>query len=261
MNKLPQHIAIVMDGNGRWAKQRNLPRLAGHMAGAGPIREIVQACSKRNIAALTLFAFSQENWGRPSEEVNFLMGLFFQILEAETEQLHKNNVQLRMLGDCSEFPVGLQTIIEQSQQLTSQNTGLTLSVAVNYSGRWDIANAMRKLAALVEAKQLSAADITEAMIAQHVCLADLPEPDLFIRSSGEQRISNFLLWQLAYTELYYTDVFWPDFNIDVLEEALAFFVSRRRRYGLLDEQALTSDLTNGTIETLVREVIADQVNA
>ena len=237
MGELPKHIAIIMDGNGRWAKQRNLPRVTGHLAGSEPIREIVQACGEKGIQALTLFAFSRENSGRPNNEVGSLMDLFFQILESETEQLHKNNVQLRVLGDHSGFPSALQRAIRQSQILMAKNTGLKLSVALNYSGRWDIASAMRRLAVQVEAKELKAADITEEMISQQVCLADLPDPDLFIRTSGEQRISNFLLWQLAYTELYFTDVFWPDFNAKILEQALAFFASRQRRYGLLDEQA------------------------
>ena len=261
MNNLPRHIAIVMDGNGRWAKQRNLPRLAGHVAGSGVVKEIVIACGKKGIEALTLFAFSRENWGRPSDEVNSLMTLFFEMLESETEELHKNNVQLHIVGEYSSFLPGLLALIERAQQLTAKNTGLKLSIAVNYSGRWDIANAMRKLALEVEAKQLKAANITEAMIAQHLCLADLPEPDLFIRTSGEQRISNFLLWQLAYTELYFTDIFWPDFNAQVLEAALTFFVTRHRRYGLLDEQVVMPGSANETIEDLVREALADHMDA
>lgn len=261
MSSLPRHIAIVMDGNGRWAKQKNLPRIAGHVAGTGAAEEVVKICGAKCIEALTLFAFSCENWGRPSDQVNDLMALVFHMLGSETEKLHENNVRLRIIGGHSGFSPSLLKLIKQSEQLTSDNTGLKLTIALNYSGRWDIVNAMCQLAAKVESNTLKASDITEAVIAEHLCLADIPEPDLFIRTSGEQRISNFLLWQLAYTELYFTDIFWPDFNQEALEEALAFFASRRRRYGLLDEQVAEFDAEGGTLDGLVQEAIAGQINA
>ena len=234
MDTLPRHIAIAMDGNGRWAKKRHLPRFAGHVAGSAAVKKIVKACSEKGIFALTLFAFSRENWGRPNDEVNDLMTLIFQLLESETEQLHKHQVCLRIIGESSTFSPALLALIKRSEQLTAQNTGLKLSIAVNYSGRWDITRAVRQLLPTLDFRAFNPENITEKKIAEQLCLADLPEPDLFIRTSGEQRISNFLLWQLAYTELYYTEVFWPDFNAKSLDQALAFFALRKRRYGLLE---------------------------
>ena len=236
MNKLPRHIAIVMDGNGRWAKKRLLPRHAGHKSGLSSTREIIQFCSDRGIEALTLFAFSSENWKRPQKEVGFLMELFFTALQNEIKRLNKNNVRMRFIGDLSAFSEKLQAQIFKSQEMTSKNTGLELHVAVNYGGHWDIADTTRKIAEKVKQGILNPDEITESTVASHISLNDVPEPDLFIRTGGEQRISNFLLWQLAYTELYFTDVLWPDFNEKEFELALSDYAARQRRFGHTGEQ-------------------------
>jgi undecaprenyl diphosphate synthase len=236
MNKLPKHVAIVMDGNGRWAQRKNLPRVAGHEAGAESVKQIVKLCTEKGVKILTLFAFSSENWGRPVTEVDYLMNLFLETLRQETEGLHKNNIQLRVIGDYTRFSADLRKQILLSQQLTMQNTGLTLVIAANYSGRWDITNAARCMAQEIVLGRLQASDITSDLFQNYLCLNNLPEPDLFIRTSGEQRISNFMLWQFAYTELYFSKVLWPDFNKNEFEEALKFFASRERRYGLISEQ-------------------------
>lgn len=236
MSKLPKHVAIVMDGNGRWAQRKCLPRIAGHEAGAESVKQIVTQCSEMKIQILTLFAFSSENWRRPSEEVNHLMNLFLETLQQETESLHKNNIKLKVIGDCSKFSEALRDQIEYSEELTSTNTGLTLIIAANYSGRWDIAHAARKLAQSVLEGKVQLEKITPDLFNNYVCLPDLPEPDLFIRTSGEQRISNFMLWQFAYTELYFTEVLWPDFSKDEFELALKFYETRERRFGLISEQ-------------------------
>ncbi len=234
--RLPRHIAIIMDGNGRWAKKRLLPRVAGHQAGVEAVRGVVEACGKKGIEVLTLFAFSSENWRRPASEVGLLMELFVQTLKREVKRLHANNVRLRVVGERGAFDAKLQEGITQAEQLTQNNTGLTVVIAANYGGRWDIAQAARQLAAQVEAGELKSADITPELIDAHLSLRELPEPDLFIRTGGEQRISNFLLWQLAYTELYFTDVLWPDFSAAVLEEALESFGRRQRRFGRTGDQ-------------------------
>ncbi|OGO93480.1 MAG: di-trans,poly-cis-decaprenylcistransferase [Coxiella sp. RIFCSPHIGHO2_12_FULL_44_14] len=236
MPRLPRHIAIVMDGNGRWALQRRLPRVAGHRAGAKIVREIVEHCARLKIDVLTLFAFSLENLARPPSEVQFLMSLFFNSLEENTNQLHENNIRLRIVGDHSQFDAKLLQRIQRSEMLTEHNTGLTLVIAINYSGRWDIVRAAQKLAEQVALRQLSPADITQELFQQHLCLADLPTPDLLIRTSGEQRISNFMLWQFAYTEIYFTPILWPDFNKTALDKALEFYQTRQRRFGLTAEQ-------------------------
>ncbi len=236
---LPKHIAVIMDGNGRWAKKRLLPRIAGHKAGVDAVRELIKACVQKGIAALTLFAFSSENWRRPAQEVNFLMDLFFSSLEKEAKKLQEQNIQLRIIGDRSPFSEKLKKQIERVEQLTEVNTGLKLILAVNYGGQWDISEAMKRLAVDIEQGKLTSQAISPEILATYLSLADLPDPDLFIRTSGERRISNFLIWQLAYAELYFTDVFWPDFDEIEFEKALTFYASRERRFGLTSEQLAT----------------------
>lgn len=235
-SRLPRHIAIIMDGNGRWAKQRFLPRTVGHRAGVGAVRKTVEQCLTKGIAALTLFAFSSENWRRPPQEVSLLMELFLASLERETQKLHERGVRLRVVGDRSALASGLQESIAASEDLTRENNRLDLVIAANYGGRWDILQAARALAAKTEHGELHAEDIDAQLFESHLALARLPEPDLFIRTGGERRISNFLLWQLAYTELYFTPVLWPDFDEAVLDEALTDYASRQRRFGYTGEQ-------------------------
>lgn len=232
-HSLPQHVAIIMDGNGRWAQQRQLPRIAGHEEGVKTVEKIIKQAMKSQIKILTLFAFGIENWGRPQDEVDFLMQLFIKNLETQAEHFIKNNIQLRVIGDSSRIAEHLQKKIKAIEATTSANNGLILVIAFNYSGRWDILQASQKLAAKVQQQQMQAADINYDNFAEELCLADLPEPDLFIRSSGEQRISNFFLWQLAYTELYFSEVLWPDFAEADFEEALHKYSLRQRRYGLV----------------------------
>lgn len=234
MSALPRHIAIIMDGNGRWAQQRNLPRVSGHEAGVKAVQKMIKVCAEKKVEVLTLFAFSSENWGRPSEEVDFLMKLFLHTLEQQTEELKKNNIQLRFIGDESQLSAELVARMQVAQNETQNNTGLRLVIAINYSGRWDMMQAAQKLAQKAKDGQLLPSAISYEQVQNALCLADLPEPDLFIRTSGEQRISNFLLWQLAYTELYFTDTLWPDFDEDCLEIALRTYASRQRRYGLVN---------------------------
>ena len=233
---LPRHVAIIMDGNGRWAKKRHLPRVAGHKVGVETVRAIVKACGEKKISALTLFAFSSENWQRPGAEVSYLMKLFFTALEREAKKLHQQNVCLRVVGDRSPLDQKLLAQIAAVEELTANNSGLKLILAVNYGGRWDIANALRIINREVEQGLYASHDITPDLIQSKLILADLPEPDLFIRTSGEKRISNFMLWQLAYTELYFTDVLWPDFTVEEFEKALAHFANRERRFGCTTEQ-------------------------
>ncbi len=233
---LPEHVAIIMDGNGRWAKKRFLPRAAGHKVGVEAVKTIVETCGELGIKALTLFAFSSENWQRPQKEVNTLMGLFVSSLEKEIKQLHKNNVKLKFIGDRHEFSQKLQTQISASEALTKDNKGLQLVIAANYGGKWDISQAVQKLAAQVQRGELEPDAITHETIQKYICLNDLPEPDLFIRTSGERRISNFMIWQLAYTELYFTDTLWPDFDRAAFMVALQSFADRERRFGQTGEQ-------------------------
>jgi undecaprenyl diphosphate synthase len=237
MKNTPKHIAIIMDGNGRWASQRLLPRIAGHKAGYDSVKKTIRACIERKINVLTLFAFSSENWARPKQEVDALMQLFIYALRHEVKSLHKNNVQLRVIGNVASFNNELQDEIQKAISLTARNTGLILVIAVDYGGQWDILEATKKIALQVKQEQLSPEDITAELFQQHLSTKDLPSPDLFIRTSGEQRISNFLLWQLAYTELYFADVFWPDFDETVLDEALRFYEARERRFGKVRENA------------------------
>ncbi len=230
---IPQHIAVIMDGNGRWAKQRFLPRVAGHHKGVEAVRDVVRACTERGVSALTLFAFSSENWRRPAEEVSLLMQLFVNALQQEVERLHRNGVRFRVVGDLSRFDRVLIDLIADAQHLTAGNTGLTLTVAANYGGRWDIMQAVNRM----RADNVSAETAwTESQLSPYLALGDLPEPDLFIRTGGEQRISNFLLWQLAYTELYFTDTLWPDFDAHALDQAIASYQQRERRFGRTSEQ-------------------------
>ncbi len=232
----PQHVAVIMDGNGRWAHRRALPRIAGHRKGVERVRELVRACGERHIPYLTVFAFSSENWRRPEQEVRLLLDLFLTALEREIKKLHEGNVRFRVIGDIERFGRKIATRIRQAELLTKNNTALTLTVAANYGGRWDIANATRALAQRVAAGEIKTEDITPESLAPHLSLPDCPEPDLFIRTGGEQRISNFLLWQLAYTELYFTPVLWPDFDRAQFEQALASFAARERRFGMTGEQ-------------------------
>jgi undecaprenyl diphosphate synthase len=235
-SQLPRHIAIIMDGNGRWAKQRMLPRIAGHKAGVETVRQAVSYCAEQGIEVLTLFAFSSENWRRPPQEVSWLMELFMSALQREVNKLHKNNVRLRIIGERSAFPAKLQQLIAAAEEQTKPNSGLTLVVAANYGGHWDIVNGVKILVQQVEQGLLKSADITETLLAAQVCLADLPEPDLFIRTGGEKRVSNFLLWQLAYTEMYFTDTLWPDFDKEQFIKAIESFTTRQRRFGRTGEQ-------------------------
>jgi undecaprenyl diphosphate synthase len=231
----PRHVAVIMDGNGRWAEQQGQPRHAGHRAGIAPVRMCISECGRRQIQALTLFAFSSENWGRPSEEVTALMSLFIEALDSELPELHSKGVRLRFVGERQTFSVRLQDRINAAELQTASNTGLQLQVAVSYGGRWDITQAAQKLAQRVHAGELQPAEITESHLAACLQLAGNPEPDLFIRTGGEQRISNFLLWDLAYTELYFCDALWPDFDLAGFERALDYFARRQRRFGLTAE--------------------------
>lgn len=233
---IPKHIAIIMDGNGRWAKKRGLPRAAGHQAGFRTTRDIVEACARRDIKALTLFAFSSENWSRPEQEVGLLMDLFLRGLKSEVSKLHDNNVCINFIGERSAFSEKLQNEMSSAESRTLDNTGLHLSVAVNYGGRWDIVNAARKLATQVQQGTMQPEDINIDTFSSAVTLSSVTEPDLFIRTGGEKRISNYLLWHLAYTELYFTDVLYPDFNDAELENAMDFFAGRQRRFGKTGDQ-------------------------
>jgi undecaprenyl diphosphate synthase len=232
----PKHIAIIMDGNGRWAKQRFQPRFMGHRAGVKTVETIVKRCAELDVNVLSLFAFSSENWRRPSKEVSLLMELFAHALSHQVKRLHKNNIQLHIIGDVSAFSPSIQTQIAAAEELTRDNTGLTLNVAANYGGRWDIAQAARQLAIKVELGELAVEDISETLLSQHLTTASLPEPDLFIRTGGEQRVSNFLLWQMAYTEFYFTETLWPEFDAVELDKAITSFRQRERRFGRTSEQ-------------------------
>ena len=229
---VPRHIAIIMDGNGRWAKRRLMPRVAGHRKGVEALRGVIRACAERGVSHLTVFAFSSENWRRPQEEVTLLMELFMRALENEVAKLHENGIRFRVIGNLSGFSERIQALIRDAEALTRDNTRLTFTVAANYGGRWDIVQAVKKLVA----EGVSAEGVDEAALAKYLSMADAPEPDLFIRTGGEQRISNFLMWQLAYTELYFTDALWPDFDAAALDKAIASYRTRERRFGRTSEQ-------------------------
>lgn len=236
MKKVPNHVAIIMDGNGRWAKRRLLPRVAGHQQGVESVRTIIKACSKKGIAVLTLFAFSSENWNRPKTEVDFLLSLFLRSLKNETSSLFDNNVRLKIIGDRSVFSSELQLAIKEAEIMTQNKSGLLLNIALNYGGRWDIIQAAQKISERVKMGELNPEEINENHFSESMALAHCGDPDLLIRTSGEQRISNFLLWNFAYTELYFTDTFWPDFRDEDFEVALTAFANRKRRFGFADEQ-------------------------
>jgi undecaprenyl diphosphate synthase len=234
--RLPRHVAIVMDGNGRWAQARRRPRSFGHRAGVKAVRGVVEFCLRERIGVLTLFAFSSENWQRPASEVGALMNLFLRALDREVDQLHDSGVRVRFIGDARAFPEELQQRMRRVEQRTAGNTALALNVAANYGGRWDIADACRKLAQEVASGARAADSIDVAAVQSKLSLADLPEPDLFIRTGGDQRISNFLLWQLAYAELHFSDVLWPDFDAAAMRAALDDFARRERRFGKTSAQ-------------------------
>ncbi|MBL4941233.1 MAG: isoprenyl transferase [Colwellia sp.] len=238
--KIPQHIAIIMDGNGRWAQAQGKGRVVGHKAGVDSVRAVVKGARKAEVKALTLFAFSSENWQRPEQEVSVLMDLFMYVLTKEVKRLHKNNIRFQVIGDLSRFSDKLQKSIKKSEQLTAANTGLILSIAANYGGRWDIANAAKQLASQVQNNEISLDEINENSLHEHTCLAQLPALDLLIRTGGDFRISNFLLWQAAYAEFYFTDILWPDFNEDEFNKAIDVFDQRERRFGKTGEQAQNS---------------------
>lgn len=234
---IPRHIAVIMDGNGRWAKKRFLPRIAGHKRGVEVVRDMVKQCASLGVEYLTLFAFSSENWRRPAEEVSFLMGLFMEALSQEVSKLNQNNIRLIMIGDRSRFDAALCARIEAAEKLTEANTGLTLTIAANYGGRWDLLQAMNRMQ---QAQPELSGKFDEQDIAPYLSMHYAPEPDLFIRTGGEQRISNFLLWQLAYSELYFTDTLWPDFDNAAFNLAIQSYQQRERRFGRTSEQ-LTSN--------------------
>jgi undecaprenyl diphosphate synthase len=236
MADTPQHVAIIMDGNGRWARSRGMPRSAGHRTSVKVVRRVVEACIRRNVRYLTLFAFSSENWRRPPDEVGLLMKLMLEALTREVVDLHENRVRMKFLGDRSELGTDIARTMAQAETLTQHNAGLVLSVAFAYGGRWDIAQACRSLAAEVAAGSLRPEEIDEAHIASRLALAGMPDPDLLIRTGGELRISNFLLWNLAYAELYFTDVLFPEFDAAELDAALEFFARRERRFGKTSAQ-------------------------
>uniref|UniRef100_I1XHV1 Ditrans,polycis-undecaprenyl-diphosphate synthase ((2E,6E)-farnesyl-diphosphate specific) n=2 Tax=Methylophaga nitratireducenticrescens TaxID=754476 RepID=I1XHV1_METNJ len=225
-----------MDGNGRWAKQRFQPRFMGHRAGVRAVEGIVKHCVASGVDVLSLFAFSSENWRRPGKEVDLLMELFSHALDNQVKRLHKNNIRLNIIGDLSRFSDALQQKIRNATALTAENNGLILNIAANYGGRWDISQSVRKIAVKIKSGELQPEQVDECVIASHLVTADLPEPDLFIRTGGEQRISNFLMWQLAYTELYFTDKLWPEFNAQDLDLAIDSFSRRERRFGRTSEQ-------------------------
>jgi undecaprenyl diphosphate synthase len=232
----PRHVAIIMDGNNRWAKAHRLKGVAGHKAGVDAVKAVVETCAKEGVEVLTLFAFSSENWRRPKDEVSALMRLFLIALEREVRKLHRNNIRLRIIGDRSAFNPALQEHMEKAEALTRDNTRMTLVIAANYGGHWDITQATRKVAEQVRAGQLEPSDVTDDLIQEHLSIGDLPMPDLLIRTAGEQRISNFLLWHLAYTEFYFSDVFWPDFKGEQMLKALDAYAHRQRRFGQTDDQ-------------------------
>jgi undecaprenyl diphosphate synthase len=238
---VPRHIAIIMDGNGRWARARGAIRSDGHRAGVEPVRMAITQCVRRGVGALTLFAFSSENWGRPRDEVMSIMSLFVESLEAEIGELHRNGVRVRFIGDRSQLDARMRSSMASSEGTTAQNQKLRLQIAVSYGGRADIVGAARELVLQAERGQLTAAQVDEERFAAGLSLAGIPDPDLFIRTGGERRISNFLLWNLAYTELYFTDKLWPEFDAPEFEAALEFYAARERRFGLTAEQLPASE--------------------
>lgn len=234
--QIPKHVAIIMDGNNRWAKKRLLPGVAGHKAGVDAVRAVVETSAREGVEVLTLFAFSSENWRRPEDEVSALMQLFVLALQREVKKLHDNNIRLLVMGDLSGFSEQIQLLAKESESLTQDNTRMTLVIAANYGGQWDIAQAARQLASDVQQGQMNICDINEQTFHQYTWLSQFPAPDLLIRTGGEQRLSNFMLWQMAYTELYFSDALWPDFQQQEYQQALAGFAGRIRRFGRTDDQ-------------------------
>jgi undecaprenyl diphosphate synthase len=239
LSKLPQHIAIIMDGNGRWAKQKGAERIYGHENGVKSVRETVEAAAELGIKYLTLYAFSTENWNRPQEEVIALMQLLVHTISAETKTLNENNIRLQAIGDLKSLPSDCYNELQEAIKKTEANTRTTLVLALSYSSRWEIINAMKLIAQKVEKGELTATAISEDIINEHLCTVHMPEPELMIRTSGEHRISNFLLWQLAYAELYFTDTFWPDFRKEDFYKALVDYQNRERRFGKTSEQLIS----------------------
>lgn len=239
LSKLPQHIAIIMDGNGRWAKQQGEQRIFGHENGVRSVRDTVEACAELGVQYLTLYAFSTENWNRPKEEVVALMQLLVHTISAETKTLNKNNIRLQAIGDLKSLPEDCYNELMEAIDTTKNNSRTTLVLALSYSSRWELVNAMQQIAEKVEKKELAASAVTENTINEHLCTAGMPEPELMIRTSGEHRISNFLLWQLAYAELYFTDKLWPDFRKEDLYEAILDYQNRERRFGKTSEQLIS----------------------
>ena len=233
---VPRHVAIIMDGNNRWAKKRLMPGIAGHKSGVEAVRSVVEVSAKAGVEVLTLFAFSSENWRRPAQEVSALMQLFTMALEREVKRLKRNNLRLVVIGEKTAFSEKIQKLIAEAESSTATNTGMTLVIAANYGGQWDIAQAAKKLALDVQAGLVDAEAIDESALHQYTCLSEFPAPDLLIRTGGEQRISNFLLWQCAYSEFYFCDAFWPDFRDEEYQKALNVFANRTRRFGRTDDQ-------------------------
>ena len=242
VSAVPRHVAIIMDGNGRWASKRMMPRVAGHSEGLSAVRRIVQECRKLGVEYLTVFAFSSENWRRPPEEVGFLMKLFLKSLKGEVSRLAENDIALRLIGDLSRFDTAIQEMVDFSEKKTAGCKGLTFTIAANYGGRWDILQAMRQC--LAANANLKPEQVTEELLQPHLSMAYAPEPDLFIRTGGEQRVSNFLLWQLAYTELYFTDILWPDFDEKELHKAFDWFSQRERRFGRTSAQLASQAMSD-----------------
>ena len=234
--KIPQHVAIIMDGNGRWAQKRLMPRTYGHKKGVEATRKAISFYARAGVSQLTLFAFSSENWNRPKDEVSTLMSLFISSLKKNTDELHANGIRIRFIGDRSAFSQKLVSQIEESEAKTLKNKAMTLNVAANYGGQWDILQAVQKLAVKVESGELTSSQISSEVLSAELTLAGSPDPDLFIRTGGEKRISNFLLWQIAYAEMFFTDVLWPDFSAEIMQQSLDTFASRQRRFGKTSEQ-------------------------
>lgn len=253
----PEHVAVIMDGNGRWANAKGLSRVAGHKQGADAVKALIRGCLKHDIPYLTIFAFSSENWSRPATEVNALMELFSNALETQTKKLNENGVRLRLIGDLSKFSPKIQELADKAQRETAHNTNVVFTVAVNYGGRWDITQACQRIASKVQTGEILPEEVDDTLVSQHLSTADIPDPDLFIRTSGEYRISNFMLWQSAYAELYFTDILWPDFDDDAFTKALVKYTNRDRRFGGAKDSV--SAQTNTTIEQAEIDQAAKQV--
>jgi undecaprenyl diphosphate synthase len=252
--EVPRHIAIIMDGNGRWAQERGMPRISGHSEGVEAVRDAVEACGQVGVRYLTLYAFSTENWKRPKDEVSLLMRLLLKSLENETDQLHTNNVRIQTIGDLAALPQEVQNELLESIQKTKDNTGLTLVLALSYSGRWDLTQAIRRIAREIAAGRLREEEVTDDLVGKYLSTAGIPDPDLLIRTSGEFRISNFLLWQLAYTEIYISSQFWPGFRRNELYAAIADYQRRERRFGMVSEQVRKNDPNENYLRQLIRSV-------